>query len=52
MRPRWQVVLLMLSLPIWFLPVMIWVGWKEAGHDVIFRQTPSAMRWLFKGQES
>ena len=40
MRPRWQVTLLLLTLPIWFLPAMVYVGWMEAGRDIITKDVP------------
>jgi len=35
MRPRWQVALLLLTMPIWFLPGMIYVGWLESGRYLL-----------------
>lgn len=49
MRPRWQVALFLLTCPIWLLPVLIYVGWKEAGRDFI-KDLPKGARYAFLGE--
>jgi hypothetical protein len=51
MRPRWQVTFLLLTLPIWFIPAMIYVGWVEAGRDIITKDFPVGIRWMLFGKK-
>ena len=51
MRPRWQVAFLLLTLPIWFIPGMIYIGWVEAGRDVITQDIPLGLKWVFTGKK-
>lgn len=49
MRPRWQVAFLIFTMPIWLLPAMVWLGWKEGGKDTV-KEVPRALRYIFTGQ--
>lgn len=49
MRPRWQVALLVLTMPVWFLPAILYVGWCEAGKEVV-SDIPRAVYYLATGK--
>lgn len=49
MRPRWQVALLLITLPIWFVPALIYVGWVEDGRRVITEDIPRGVRYVLTG---
>ena len=49
MRPRWVVALLLFTFPIWFLPAVFWVGWKECGMATL-EEFPSWVRYVFLGK--
>lgn len=49
MRPRWQTALLLLTLPIWFLPTCCWLGYRRDGRRTL-RDVPDAIRWALLGQ--
>ena len=36
MRPRWQVALLLLTMPLWIIPGLLYVGWMETGRNLIY----------------
>jgi len=48
MRPRWQVALFLLTLPVWFVPACAWVGYREAGRSTL-KELPRALRYLTRG---
>jgi len=48
-RSRWLVGAFILTLPFWFIPALIWIGWREAGRD-LFRELPAAIRWTIRGK--
>lgn len=50
MRPRWLVALLLITLPIWFVPALLYVGWNEAGRDTITKDVPRGVRWVLFGK--
>jgi hypothetical protein len=50
MRSRPVCALLLLTLPVWFLPALLWVGWKEAGRDVM-RDVIPGLRWAILGRK-
>lgn len=50
MQPRWKTALLLLSLPVWFLPALIYVGWKEAGRYT-WQDLPDAFMWAVFGKK-
>lgn len=50
MQPRWKTVALLLTMPVWFLPALVWVGWKEAGRYT-WKDLPDAFRWGFLGRK-
>lgn len=49
MMPRWKSALLLITLPLWFLPLCAWVGFLEGGLHTL-REVPAAIRWAFLGQ--
>jgi hypothetical protein len=48
-RLRWVTGLLALTLPIWLVPYLLVVGWREAGRDLV-ADFPKAMRWAVLGR--
>ncbi|TCM25145.1 hypothetical protein [Novosphingobium sp. ST904] len=49
MKPRWLVALMLLTIPIWFVPGLIYIGWKLEGRDFITK-IPKAVRYAFFGR--
>lgn len=50
MRPRWQTALMVFTTPVWIVPALLWIGWREAGRDYFTDELPKAFLWIFKGQ--
>lgn len=50
MRPRWVTALLIITLPIWFVPGLLYVGWKECGLDTL-KEIPMGAAWAFLGKK-
>lgn len=49
MKSRWQVAALLITLPVWVIPALLYVGWKEAGREN-FADIPFAIRYVFTGK--
>lgn len=49
MRPRYQVALLYLTMPIWFIPALLYIGWDEAGRQTI-KDIPMGLRYTLTGK--
>jgi hypothetical protein len=49
LRSRWQTTLLLLTLPIWFLPFLLFVGWREAGAEIVSHILPG-IKWAITGK--
>lgn len=49
MKPRWLVALMLLTMPVWFIPAMIYIGWMEEGREYI-AEIPKAIRYAFLGE--
>ena len=49
MKSRWQVAALLITLPVWAIPVLLYVGWKEAGRANC-ADIPYAIRYVFTGK--
>jgi hypothetical protein len=49
LRQRCELALLIVTLPLWFIPVCIWAGFNEAGRDML-REVPEAFRLAFLGK--
>lgn len=50
MRPRLHVLALLVTLPLWVLPGLLWVGWDKAGRE-LFKDLPDAVRWVLFGKK-
>lgn len=48
-RPRWVVAIAFVTMPIWIVPALLWVGWMEAGRDLV-KQIGPGLRWIFLGK--
>lgn len=49
MKPRWLIALAILTLPIWFVPVCAWAGYRAHGRDTL-RDVPGAIRYVLRGR--
>lgn len=50
MRPRLLVAFFLLTLPIWFIPAMVYVGWLEDGRYMI-KDVPAGLKWVVFGKK-